>query len=44
VIAFDHRFGFETDGGVAPFFDGGVIEVSRHWTSRQELRSHNAAT
>jgi hypothetical protein len=23
VIAFDHRFGFETNGGVAPFFDGG---------------------
>jgi large repetitive protein len=30
VIAFDHRFGFETNGGVAPFFDGGVIEVSRN--------------
>ena len=29
VIAFDHRFGFETNGGVAPFFDGGVIEISR---------------
>jgi fungalysin metallopeptidase (M36)/PA domain-containing protein/fungalysin/thermolysin propeptide len=28
VITFDHRFGFETDGGVAPFFDGGVIELS----------------
>ena len=28
VIAFDHAFGFETNGGVAPFFDGGVIEVS----------------
>jgi hypothetical protein len=30
VIAFDHRFSFETNGGVAPFFDGGVIEVSRN--------------
>jgi hypothetical protein len=30
VISFDHRFGFETNGGVAPFFDGGVIEVSRN--------------
>jgi large repetitive protein len=30
VIAFDHRFSFETDGGVAPFFDGGVLEVSRN--------------
>jgi hypothetical protein len=30
VIAFDHRFGFEDNGGVAPFFDGGVIEISRN--------------
>jgi hypothetical protein len=30
VITFDHRFGFETDGGVAPFFDGGMIEISRN--------------
>jgi hypothetical protein len=30
VISFDHRFGFETNGGVAPFFDGGMIEVSRN--------------
>lgn len=30
VISFEHRFGFETNGGVAPFFDGGVIEVSRN--------------
>ena len=30
VITFDHRFGFETNGGVAPFFDGGVIEISRN--------------
>src|SRR5262249_20129242 len=30
VISFDHRFGFETSGGVAPFFDGGVIEISRN--------------
>jgi large repetitive protein len=29
VIDFDHRFGFE-DGGVAPFFDGGMIEISRN--------------
>jgi hypothetical protein len=29
VIAFDHRFGFETNGGVAPFFDGGLIEITR---------------
>jgi hypothetical protein len=28
VIIFDHRFGFETNGGAAPFFDGGVIEIS----------------
>ena len=30
VIAFDHRHSFETDGGVAPFFDGGMIEISRN--------------
>jgi Fungalysin metallopeptidase (M36)/PA domain len=30
IISFDHRFGFETNGGVAPFFDGGVIEISRN--------------
>ncbi len=30
VIAFDHRFGFEDNGGVEPFFDGGVIEISRN--------------
>jgi len=30
VIAFDHRFSFETNGGAAPFFDGGVLEVSRN--------------
>ena len=30
VIAFDHRFGFEDNGGAAPFFDGGVIEISRN--------------
>jgi hypothetical protein len=28
VITFDHRFGFETDGGI--FFDGGMIEISRN--------------
>jgi fungalysin metallopeptidase (M36)/PA domain-containing protein/fungalysin/thermolysin propeptide len=28
VVEFDHKFGFETNGGVAPFFDGGVIEIS----------------
>ena len=30
VIEFDHRFGFEDGGGAAPFFDGGVIEISRN--------------
>ena len=30
VITFDHRYSFETNGGVAPFFDGGVIEISRN--------------
>jgi hypothetical protein len=29
VIEFDHRFGFETDGG-STFFDGGMIEISRN--------------
>jgi len=28
VIAFDHAFGFEVDGGT--FFDGGMIEISRN--------------
>jgi Fungalysin metallopeptidase (M36)/PA domain len=30
VIEFDHRFGFEDGGGAAPFFDGGLIEISRN--------------
>jgi hypothetical protein len=32
VIAFDHRFSFETDPATAPpnFFDGGMIEISRN--------------
>ena len=32
VIAFDHRFSFETDFGTSPptFYDGGMIEISRN--------------
>ena len=37
VIAFDHRFGFETNGGVAPFFDGGVIELSPNGGPWQDI-------
>jgi len=37
VITFDHRFGFETNGGVAPFFDGGVIELSVNGGAWQDI-------
>jgi hypothetical protein len=37
VITFDHRFGFEDSGGVGPFFDGGVIEVSRNGGAWEDI-------
>jgi len=37
VISFDHRFGFETNGGVAPFFDGGVLEISRNGGAFEDI-------